>query len=205
MIKINLLNAYNQATKELAGTGSDSSEQRIIVIDALKRVLALAIGPGCLIIYELQSIPVLEAKLVDVGQRYNELKQFNDSKQKLAEEIKKYEETQARFNAQMDFINKIDREKVNEYKLFELLKTSTPEKVWINKLEVFESTLLINAESIDAREIEKFIQKMSNSDFISNLSPLNQAQKKSFQLLVDTNLITTSFQLKATLISRGKP
>lgn len=202
MIKINLLNSYKMAANPGRGSDntsmSDDDEQKQIIKDFLKRMLVLFIGPLGFFIYESQTIPILQTTLAETTRKYNELKQFNDSKQGLTQEIKKYEIEQARFNAQMDFINKIDHDKVNEYRLFEHLKTSTPDNVWINKLDLNGNLLVINAESDDAKVIATFIQRLSNVEFITNLIPLNQSNKKGF---AGTDVSTTVFTVKAQLNS----
>lgn len=203
MIKINLLESYAVATKSLGGGDFtiDDGDNNQIIKDLAKRIFILVIGPLGLILYEGQTIPVLQAKLADETQKYNEFKQFNDSKQGLTQEIKKYETEQSRFNAQMDFINKIDHDKVNEYRLFEHLKISTPENVWVTRLELEKHNLTIQAESDDPKEIAAFIQRLSNADFITNLIPLNQTTKKNFS---DTDVTTTIFTVKAQLNASGK-
>lgn len=203
MIRINLLTSYIEVAR-IGGIGSliqsDDEEMKALYRSVALRMFVFLIGPLGLYIYETQTLPVLQIKINELNQQYNEAKQFNDNKQGLAEEIKKYEVEQSRFNAQMDFINKIDRDKVNEYKLFEHLKTSTPQSVWINKLELQGNSLLMNLESDQANEIEKFIQRLSNSDFIKNLIPLNQSNRKGF---AGTDISTTVFTVKAELVSGG--
>lgn len=201
MIKINLLNPYKESASAgggAAGFTTDDDEQRKIYLDFARRALIMIIGPIGFYIYEWQAIPVLEAQLAKSNQEYNEIKQFNDSKQGLAEEIKKYEIEQARFNAQMDFINKIDGSKINEYRLFEYLKTSVPENIWITKLELHDNSLLISAEGDDVKMVEKFIQNLSKAEFITNLIPLNQFHKKNF---AGTDTATTIFKVRAQLFS----
>ena len=210
MIKINLLNAYKAGAASAGGAGASSFDitsdsdavNKKIYICFFKRILVLIIGPLGLYIYEIQTIPVLQAQLAETNQKYNELKQFNDSKQGLTEEIKKYEIEQARFNAQMDFINKIDHDKVNEYRLFEHLKTSTPASVWINRLDLTDNSLLISAETDEAKDQAVFIQRLSNADFITNLIPLSQSMKKSF---AETDVSTTVFTVRAQLSSGKTP
>lgn len=203
MIKINLLIPYKEAA-HLGGFDQSTSddESRRLYIAFAKRVLILAIGPLGLYFYEAEIIPDLEAKLAELNQKYNEQKQFNDSKQGLTEEIKKYETEQARFNAQMDFINKIDHDKVNEYKLFEHLKTSTPSTVWINKLDLMGNSLLISAESDNQKDISTFIERLSSADFIINLIPLSQATKVNY---AETDVTTIVFTLQAELVSGKAP
>lgn len=207
MIKINLLNAYKAG---VSGAGAQSfavmpesdDESKKLYTDFFKRILILIIGPLGFYVYEMQTIPVLQEKLAETNQKYNELKQFNDSKQGLTEEIKRYEVEQARFNAQMDFINKIDHDKVNEYRLFEHLKTSTPASVWINKLDLMDNSLNISAETDDVKDKEVFIQRLSNADFITNLIPLSQTMKKNF---ADTDVSTVVFTVRAQLTSGKTP
>lgn len=207
MIKINLLNTFKDSAAggssgyaSSAAFASDDDEKRKIIIECLKRVAILVIGPLGLYVYDMQTLPVLAEQLRETQAKFEELKKFNDSKQGLAEEIKKYEIEQARFMAQTDFINKIDRDKVNEFRLFEHLKNSTPENLWLNKLELIGSSLIINVESVSAKEIEKFIQRLSNAEFVSNLTPINQTNKKNY---ADTDTSTTLMTIKAQLVSGG--
>lgn len=201
MIKINLLHAYIEGAKGGTDDGASSHESneeydQQVGIEFAKRAVVLLIGPVGLFLYESQTIPVLQATLTEATTQYNELKQFNDSKEGLTQEIKKYETEQARFNAQMDFINKIDSDKVNEYRLFEHLKSSTPSNVWVTQLDLADNNLTIAAESDDPKDIATFIQRLSNADFITNLVPLNQTSKKDF---AGTDVTTTVFTVKAQL------
>lgn len=203
MIKINLLNSYKESAGSSSGASgnivlSDDDEKKKILTEFAKRALVLLIGPAALYIYEMQTIPELQNQLNEKNRQYSELSQFNESKAALAQDIKKYETEQSQFNAQMDFINKISRDKVNEYKLFQHLKDSTPESVWINDLELMENTLSITAESDDAKEIETFIQRLSNADFVTGLVPLSQTNKQNFlEIGVNTTLFTVRAQLSS--------
>ena len=203
MIKINFLTSFKDYAKS-AGIGGlseyDDDEKQKIVVDFAKRAAILAIGPVGLWIYEMQTIPVMQQNVKAADAKYAELKQFNDSKQGLTDDIKKFEDTQARFNAQMDFINKITRDKVNEYKLFQHLKDSTPESVWVNTLALQDSSLTMSAESNNAKDIEKFIQRLSNTDFITDLVPVNQKTQPDF---AGSGMETIIFEIKAKLNSSG--
>lgn len=201
MIKINLLSTYKETAAISAGASgnvvlSDDDEKKKILTEFAKRAVVLLIGPLGLYIYEMQTMPELQAKLNEKNRQMAELQEFNQSKEALAEDIKKYEVEQSQFNAQMDFINKISRDKLNEYKLFQHLKDSTPESVWINDLELMDNTLSITAESDDAKEIETFIQRLSNADFITGLVPLSQTNKQN---LLDVGVNTTLFTVRAQL------
>lgn len=201
MIKINFLSSFKDYAQS-AGIGGipayDEDEKKQIALDFLKRAAIVSIGPLGLFLYEMQTIPVMQANLKEADKKYTELKQFNDSKQGLSEEIKKFEDEQARFNAQMDFINKITRDKVNEYKLFQHLKESTPETVWVNELKLRDNQMQMTAESYDAKDIEKFIQRLTSTDFISDLVPVSQQTRSNFG---GSGVDTIFFEIKAKLTS----
>jgi Tfp pilus assembly protein PilN len=198
MIKINFLNSYREFA-ESQGFGSlvlDEGDRQQLIKDVAKRFAILALGPIGFYIYEIQTIPVLFAKRDDMLVQIASHLQFNDSKQGLAEEIQRYQDDQTRFNTQMDFINKIQADKLNEYKLFLHLKESTPPTVWINSLTLRENLLTIDGVSVDPNGISVFMEKLSTTDFISNLIPVNQNTSPNFQ---DSGVDTFVFQIKAQL------
>jgi type IV pilus assembly protein PilN len=201
VIRINFLSSFKDANALQGGVALfDEDERRQIIIAMAKRLAILAIGPIALSIYEMQTIPVLLEKKKQAEVRLDELKKFNDSKQGLAEEIKKYEDELAKFNAQGDFINKIQADKLNEYKLFTHLKQSTPASVWIDNLSLTDNILQISGEAVNPADIAQFQEKLSNSDFILNLTPLDQKTKDN---AYDGGSSVTLFQLKATLKTGG--
>ncbi|MCC2679005.1 MAG: fimbrial assembly rane protein [Pseudobdellovibrio sp.] len=202
MIKINFLSSFKDAGGGVQGVALfDEDERRAIMIAIAKRLAILAIGPVALYVYEMQTIPVLEENKRQAENQLNELRLFNQSKQGSAEEIKRYEDELAKFNAQGDFINKIQADKLNEYKLFSHLKQSTPNTVWIDTLTLTENVLQISGRSTDANDITEFQEKLSNSDFIVSLVPLEQ---KTLDNAFETGASVTVFQVKATLKTGGK-
>ena len=201
MIKINLLNSYKQLTNvESEGgaflAGDQEGDERKIVTDFVKNIVLASIGPLGLFYYELQNISSLQEKYNEISVRFNELKNFNDSKTGLAEEIKKYVDQQSRFVAQADFITKIDADKVNEYQLFQHLKNLTPQSVWIEKLELNNNSLMIRAQSDVGTEIDSFVQKLSSAEVISSLAVLNRSTKSGF---AETDIEITTVNIKAQI------
>lgn len=202
MIKINFLSSF----KDAGGAGQgialfDEDEKKAIMIAIAKRLAVLAIGPVALYVYEMQTIPVLEETRRQAEVQLTELRNFNESKQGSAEEIKRYEDELAKFNAQGDFINKIQADKLNEYKLFRHLKESTPVTVWVDQLNLTDNILQITGKSTDPNDITEFQERLSNSDFIVSLVPLEQ---KTQDNIFDTGVTVTVFQVKATLKTGGK-
>ena len=199
MIKINFLVSYKEyaASQGLSGVviyGEDEKKQ--IMIDMSKRLLIIALGPIGLFIYEMQTIPVLTQKKVEMQAKLGELNSFIESKQGIAQQIQSYQDEMARFTAQADFINKIQADKLNEYKLFIHLKDSTPPTVWINKLDLRDNTLIVVGESIDPAAITQFMERLANTDFITNLVPVSQDTRPDYQ---GSGVVTTLFQIKANL------
>lgn len=179
----------------------DEDERKQILIEVAKRILIIVIGPVGLYVYEAQTIPVLKQTLEAAIEQHRVAKVFNDSKQGLSEEIKKFEDEQARLFVQMDFINKIQADKVNEYKLFRLLQESTPKSVWINSLSFLNNVLVINGESTDQADISRFTQVLSGTDFLTAPIPLDQASVDSY---AGSGVKSYTFTLKMS-ISTAQP
>ena len=201
MIRINLLKTFSSGgadTDDVSYVQSDERQQ--IYLDFAKRMVAFLIGPLCLYFYEGSNIPELQSTVAAKNQTLADLRQFNDKKKSLAEEIKRYEEDQTRLNDQMSFMRKIAAEKVNELKLFLYLQDFTPESVWINKLELKGAELTINAESDIAADITKFIDNLANAQFLTGVSPTNQEIKANGLAL---GITTTSFNVKANFTTNG--
>ncbi len=193
MIRINLLKFY--ATMD-SGEGSygEEDEKKKIYIDFLKRFVVILIGPLGLYFYENAQIPEFKNQITQLTAKIADLKQFNDKKKGLAEEIKKYEEDQNKLNAQMNFMRKVSNEKINELKLFLYLQSNIPDSVWINKLELKSSDLTLNAESDVPAEITKFLDILSSAPFLAGVSPLNQETKVDS---LGPGVTTTTFNVKA--------
>ncbi len=199
VIRINFLNSFKETA---SGQGVqvasyvDQDEQKQIFKEVAKRLLIIAIGPLGLYIYEMQTIPVLMEKKTQAEAKFVDLKQFNDSKLGLSEEIKRYEDEQARFNAQVDFINKIQADKVNEYKLFLLLQEKTPKTIWIDEMKFVNNSLEIKGLSLDPSDIGKFTQLLSDTDFIKNPEPRGQTAIANYN---NSGSEATTFIIKASL------
>ena len=200
MIRINLLKSFSMTTTGASDFYTDNSSRDQVLKAVLFRAIILAIGPGALYLYEGAIIPEMQAKLATANAAVSEAQQFIDSKKGLASEIKKYEEEQAKFNSQMNFINQISKDKVNEFKLFQHLQASTPESVWINKLEFRGNELALEAESDVATDLSTFLERLSNAEFLANIIPIKQDIKPDpFQI----GITTTMMSLKASFNDSG--
>ena len=199
MIRINLLKTFTTSGVDSDGAGFvEGEEQNKIYLDFAKRLIAFLIGPLCFYFYENSKISELQGQIAAKNQLIADLRQFNEKKKSLAEEIKRYEEDQARLNGQMSFMRKITEEKINELKLLEYLQDYTPESVWINKLELKGSELTINAESDVSSDISKFVENLANAQFLVGVSPTNQETKNNG---LAEGITTTNFNIKASIAS----
>lgn len=179
-----------------------ASDREQTFIQAAKRLILVILGPLGLFLYEMQALPQLQQKVTNVQNEVNETTAFNQSKSGLAAEIRKYEDEQKKINAQMNFVNKIARDKINELKLFQHLQFTTPENVWINKLEFKDNVLAMNIESDAPSELDKFSELLTNSGFLSNVTPINQSiQIDPFGVAVNT----VKQDLKAQFMEAREP
>lgn len=203
MIKINLLKAFTSGgTADSYAAMVSSSDRDAALMQAAKRLVLIVLGPVGLFFYEMQALPILEHKEKVLMAEVAETAAFNQSKSGLASEIKKYEDEQNKINAQMNFVNKIARDKINELKLFQHLQYTTPENVWVNKMEFKDNILTMNIESDAPSELDKFSELLTNSGFLSNVTPLGQStQIDPFGIEVST----VRQDLKAQFMESSEP
>jgi type IV pilus assembly protein PilN len=199
MIKINLLKSFTAENSNESFFATDD-EQKKVLGEFAKRLVVLLIGPLALYGYENKILPELNQKLSETQAALSETRQFNESKKGLADEIKKYEQEQAKISAQMSFIDQIAKDKVNEFKIFQHLQRVTPESIWINRLQFKGSEISIAAETDVPADISKFMERLSIADFLTEVSPVNQDVKAdAFGL----GITTTTFTLKAQFSNAG--
>jgi len=204
VIRINLLKSFTASSGgDAFATLSASGDRDQMIMQAAKRLSIVLLGPAALFFYEGHAIPLLQAKLAAIQAELAETTTFNQSKSGLATEIKKYEEEQAKINAQMNFVSKIARDKINEFKLFQHLQSSTPESVWVNRLEFKDNVLTLNIESDIPEDLNKFSVRLSNTEFLINIIPTDQSIKvDAFGIGINT----TTQNLKAQFNSEaGSP
>lgn len=188
MIKINLLRSFvSGGTADSYAAMVSASDRDAALIQAAKRLVLVVLGPLALYVYELQALPILEQKERALQAEVAETTAFNESKSGLAAEIKKYEDELNKINAQMAFVNKIARDKINELKLFQHLQYTTPENVWVNRMEFKDNVLKMTVESDVPTELDKFLVLLTNSGFLSNVKPVSQSiQIDPFAVNVNT-------------------
>ncbi len=195
MIKINLLKTFILSGQDDNFAPDDDKKQ--LYLDFIKRFVVILIGPLGLYFYENSQIPELKNQIVQIQAKIADLKQFNDKRKGLAEEIKKFEEDQTKLNAQMNFMKKVANEKINELKLFLYLQDNIPESVWINKLELKGTELFLNSESDVASDISRFLEKLGSATFLVGVSPTNQETKINS---LGPGITTTTFNVKANFV-----
>ena len=202
MIRINLLRSFSNAAADSYVASSGSGDRDQIIKQGAKGILIIILGPLVLFIYEMQALPVLEKKVVSIQTELADTQAFNLSKSGLAAEIKKYEQEQTKINAQMNFINKMARDKINEFKLFQHLQNSTPESVWVNQLEFKNNILTINIESDVPEDLNKFSVRLSNTEFLTNIIPTDQSIKLDpFAIGVNTTTQNLRAQFNSEVVT----
>ena len=204
MIKVNLLKSFidpGSSGNYAASAGSGDRDE--VVVQAIKRIAIDILGPAALLFWESQNLPQLKKSLSNIQAEVAEIAADNATKSGLAAEIKKYEEEQSKINAQMNFILKIARDKSNEFKLFQHLQNSTPDSVWINRLEFKDNILLINTESDVSEDLNKFSINLSNTEFLTNISPTDQSVRiDPFGVGLNTTTQNLKAQFNSEVVGR---
>lgn len=200
MIKINLLKTFISAGQDDDFAQDDEKKQ--VYVGFAKRLVLVLIGPLGLYLYENSQIPEFKNQISQIQVKIADLKQFNDKKKGLAEEIKKFEEDQAKLNTQMNFMKQITNDKINELKLFKYLQDNIPESVWVNKLELKGTELSLSAEGDVDSDINRFIEKLGGATFLVGVSPANQEAKNNS---LGKGIKTKTFNIKASFAAGTVP
>jgi Tfp pilus assembly protein PilN len=191
MIKINLLKSFGANSSDVL---KQIEEQKQIQIVFVKKFLVMFLGILGLFLYESYMIPELMAEQQTLQGQFSELTQFNEKREALKVEIEKYEKDRARLNRQTDFLQKIQRERIQVVEFISQLKATIPANVWINSLKIDGQFIEIKGEADSDKEINDFNTKLSSVNFLKDVVVL------SIELRADTKeskIQIKNFVLKA--------
>lgn len=165
MIKINLLKAY----ASVEGDFVEFDDAKQIQKDFLKIFFIFLIGPLGLYAYQEYNLSLLEEKRAALSSELNGLMEFNQRKEAIAAEIKKFEEDKIRLNHQIQFLERISRERLYPVELVSSLKTVIPEGVWINSLTTAGDKLEFKGGGDTERAISEFETKLAATPVLKNV------------------------------------
>ncbi len=175
MIKVNLVKVIpivNPSTGVIDSTEGIDLAATDIQRQGVIRLAVLAIVPLLLYCYELQNIPDLKSRLNSKKAVLTSLTEKNERAKGAVEEIGKFKEDQARLQKQIDTLEGLQKERLREVKILDNLQKDIPEKVWLTRMEFQDTTLKISGAATADLEVSTFMDNMSHSVFLRDVSLL---------------------------------
>jgi type IV pilus assembly protein PilN len=184
MIKVNLVKVIpivNPSTGIIDSTEGIDLAATDIQRQGVIRLLILAIVPLALYGYELQNIPELQSRLSSKNAVLTSLTEKNERAKGAVEEIGKFKEDQARLQKQIDTLEGLQKERLREVKILDNLQKDIPEKVWLTRMEFQDTTLKLSGAATADVEVSTFMDNMSRSVFLRDVSLLKSDSEKTEQ------------------------
>ncbi len=192
MIRVNLVRSH--ISQQMRMEGADSLE--INEVDAADlqrqggiRFLMLLLVPMALYAWEFQNIPDLKAKLNRKTTEYNNLVATNEQAKGYVDEIKKFEEDQARLQKQIDTLDSLQKERLREVKILDNLQKDIPEKVWLTQLDFQGINFKLSGVAVSDSDLTVLMENLSKSVFLkevnlvkSSETPTERGTFKSFEI-----------------------
>jgi Tfp pilus assembly protein PilN len=177
VIKINL--AKVQKAGVAAGAGIPSLEgvegftpisDEEIRKQAFLRILVLLLFPGILYAIEFQSIPTKKNLLSVKQEQLNQLVLKNESAKKAAEDIKVLGGQQKALQDKIDFVESLKKGRMREVQVLDSIQRMTPNKVWLQKLDVINGQLSLTGYSVTDAALTSFMDSMARSIYLKDVS-----------------------------------
>ena len=146
-------------------------------INLVIRAILLLTGVVGLKIYEVKNIKQLN---VDKSILSKEVSKLQGQKQKLEKQIEGFgtlSRQSKQFNAKLDIIQSIMNDRIWAIKGLDQIRSSIPEKVWLNKIKYRQKKFVIDGASTSNKEIERFVESLENTQLFSQVH-LNQMTER---------------------------
>lgn len=194
MIKINLLKSFGANSSEVL---QQIDSEKNIQTTFFKKFVVMMLGVLALFGYEQYMIPQLTDQRNIAQTEYSELSAFNQKKEALKIEIEKYEKDRIKLNRQTEFLQKIQRERMQSVVFLKKIKELIPAGVWLTNLKVDSVQVEIKGEAGSEKEINDFNLKMAGLNFLKDVIVL-EIELKPPTALVQIPIKT--FSMKAQLV-----
>ena len=190
MIRINLLNSAVAASNEGAVDPElfeDVSENR--GMGGIK-LLLFFLGPIALFYYESQVIiPELQSQMRSKRSQLSKLQEKNNKNANIVADIKKYKEELEKVKVQQAYIESINRDRMVEVKILDLIQRELPERMWLSKIEMKDKKIRLEGIAESSAETSSLVDILERSIFLDNMrlegetdKVLPQATVKEFKL-----------------------
>lgn len=184
MIKVNLMKSFTTSMGAQTASSSNvmtTSEEKIAVKGFIKNLFVVCLGALALFGYENYNLPILNTKLQNVQNELNTVTTFNQQTESLKKEIQRYEADLKKLNAQMEFLDRAQKERLLAVDLLNQMKVLILPQVWLKKLQVSGNAIDINGEAESVRDVNEFTTKLQHASFLKDVQLLS-TEKKMTQL-----------------------
>ena len=141
------------------------------------RLLLLATGVIGLKVYEQRNINQLN---LSKNLLSGEISELESKKQKLKKDIEGFgvlSKQSKQFNTKLDIIQGIMDDRIWAIKGLDQIRSSIPDKVWLEKIGYRDKVFTIDGVSISNKEIERFVAALENTQLFSQVH-LGQMHEK---------------------------
>ena len=196
MIKINLLKSFNVLDSEAL---KSLEEEKAVKIELAKRIVVFLLGPISLFGYESILIPELQGELTAIQNETAQLAQFNLQKEAIAKEIVKYEEDKKKLNTQMNYLEKITREKQFAKDFLKFIQDNTPTGLWLTSLSAVGNRIELKGQSDSDIAINSFESILKSLNVITNvkLLDINIVEQSKTGLYQKNQIVIRDFLIRA--------
>lgn len=192
MIKVNLLKSFSAGTESVQVTEEQSSAR----VNFFKNIIVMCLGVGALYAYETVTIPELKTQLAGIQAEINEASTFNQKMNSLKKEIEKYEKDLKRLNAQMEFLQKMQKERQLPVDLITKMRDTVSSKVWLNSIAVNDTSVELKGEAESISDVNEFNSRLSNTTYLKDVLTTSIERKVN----TVTNFQIQTFNIKASFV-----
>jgi Tfp pilus assembly protein PilN len=167
LIKINLIPSRAGAAVQSSTKSSGNNEiQRKGVVN----LFLILIFPAALAVFETQTIPQKKIEIQRITKEKREIEAINQRAAVAREELKKIKEDQEKLNSQISVLDGLRLDRDKEVQILDLVQREIPEQIWIQSLDIRERVLKITGYSIKDSDISLFLEKLSKSVILKDIS-----------------------------------
>ncbi|MFZ4403704.1 MAG: PilN domain-containing protein [Pseudobdellovibrionaceae bacterium] len=187
MIKINLAQQTSKAQSVSFATtpgGEVLFNADEVRKEGFKKLLILAVIPVGLWLYQQQNIPTKEQDLSNKNQTLSALQEFNSKQAESVAEIEKFKNDESQLQKRIAALDKISKDRLKIIRILDLFQQVIPEKVWLTKVDIKDTKILINGYAMTDIDNSTFMDALTKSVFLVdvNLISSNEVVVDGFTL-----------------------
>ncbi len=190
MIKVNLLKSYTGSAAEALQVAEENPGQTAAF---LKHVAVMLLGVVALFIHESINIPELTKQLKGVTAEIGEATRFNQRMGPLKKEIEKYEKDLNRLNTQMEFLNRVQKERALSVELINRIRFAVPERVWLTSIQASGTSIDVKGEAESTNDVNEFNARLASESYLKDVVIVSSVLKMVNKTPLQTFNIKASY------------